>query len=522
MEMPVKQETRQVAAIDVGSNYLSMTVAEVKVDGRVRVIEDLIKPTNIGRDTFAEGRVAVETIHETCLALKGFAQLIKDYRIKKHYKAVSTSGIRETENREYVLDQIRLQTGLDVEVINSAQERFLTYKALRNYLQGDDLIKSQPTLIVSIRSGGVEISIYDAGSLKFTEYIKLGSLRLRELLADLEAMTIDFPGVMEEYIESKIYLLKSTIKKLNIKQFVGLGGEELHNIYRLCGGEGSQDGSYFISRDMLTGLYKKMRDMNNDQIMNAYDVSRKEADTLLPSLILLHSFIKMTEAQGLSAPRISLRQGLIYDLADNLFSTPGRKESLDDIISSVWYIAEKYGVDRKHASCVEQTALAIFDQTWKLHRLDERERLYLQVAAILHDTGNYVSFSDHELHSYNNIRVCNIMGLSDSELNLIANIARYHAEEIPSHNDDNYTAFRHKNRITISKLAAILKLAESLDISHRQKIKQVEVQFSQDRAIFNLYTSQDTLLEEWDFMNHAEFFEEVMGIQPIVKRKRAI
>jgi exopolyphosphatase/guanosine-5'-triphosphate,3'-diphosphate pyrophosphatase len=265
-----------------------------------------------------------------------------------------------------------------------------------------------------------------------------------------------------------------------------------------------------------------MSDMNSDQIMNTYGLSRKGSDTLLPTLILLHSFIKMTEAQDLSAPRISLRQGMLRDMADNMFNTPGRQESLDDVISLVWNIAEKYGVDRMHASCVEQTALTIFDQTWKLHRLDARERLYLQVAAILHDSGNYAGLSNHELNSYNSIRICNIMGLSDNELNLIANIARYHADDIPSHKDDNYTAFRPKNRIAISKLAAILKLAESLDSSHRQKIKQVEVQFSQDLAIFNIYSSQDTLLEEWGFMNHAEFFEEVMGVRPTLKRKKVI
>jgi exopolyphosphatase/guanosine-5'-triphosphate,3'-diphosphate pyrophosphatase len=518
-----KREIRLVAAIDVGSNYLSMSVAEVSSEGNIHFVEDLIKPTNIGMDTFTEGRVAVDTIHETCSTLRGFAQLMKEYRIKKHYRAVSTSGIRETENREYILEQIRLQTGLDVEIINNAQERFLTYKALRNHLQCAELINSNTTMIVNIRSGGVEISIYDAGNLKFTEYIKLGSLRLRETLSDLETMTIDFPGVMEEFIESKIYLLKSTIKKLNIKYFIGLGGQELNQIYRLCcDSRSTEGGSNFIARSVLSELYKKMRGMSNDQIMDTYDVSKKEAETLLPSLILLHSFIKMTDAEGISAPMISLRQGIIFDLADNLFKTPGREDAINDIISSVWYFAEKYGVEKKHASCVEQTALSIFDQTRKLHRLGKRDRLYLQVAAILHDSGNYSGFSDHEWHSYNNIRICNIMGLSDNELNLIANVARYHGYEIPSHVDESYIALRSKNRITISKLAAILKLAESLDISHNQRIRNVEVQTTRDRVVFYLYTNHDTLLEEWDFMNHAQFFEEVMGMQPLLKRKRAI
>ncbi len=98
----------------------------------------------------------------------------------------------------------------------------------------------------------------------------------------------------------------------------------------------------------------------------------------------------------------------------NILKVPPRKqESLNDVISSVWYIANKFGVDKQHAHHVEKLALSIFDLTWKYHRLVERDRLFLQVAAILHAIGYYVNFSDHHIHAYSMIKTQNIMGFSD-------------------------------------------------------------------------------------------------------------
>jgi len=213
-----------IAAIDVGSNALRMLIAEISAKKDVKILEDLKKNIHIGKDTFSTGRVSVETIHQTCTVINGFVHLLKQYKIKK-YRAVCTSGIREAENRDYILEQIRLRTGLTIEIINNAEERFLTYKAISDHLPDFCKLKEQGAVIVDIGSGGVEITFYSNGRLLFTEYIKVGSLRLSEILSQLEQQTLDFPSLMEEFIESKIYLLEPRIKKLDIKNFIGLGGE---------------------------------------------------------------------------------------------------------------------------------------------------------------------------------------------------------------------------------------------------------------------------------------------------------
>ncbi|MCX7747619.1 MAG: HD domain-containing protein [Clostridia bacterium] len=512
-----KGKNRTVAVMDVGSHSIRFMVAQITAEGGVIPLEDLWKPTNIGRDTFAYGKVQVETIHHTCEILKGFFKLMQDYRVK-HYRAVSTSGIREAQNRDYILEQIRLKSGFVVEVINNAQERFFMYKALRENLPDAQKIRDKGTLILDIGSGGVEVSAYSKGNLKFTEYLKVGSLRLRELLADLEKLTLDFPSVMEEFVESRIGFLRPRIEQMNIKYFIGLGGE-LKTIRRLCESIGLDSEDKFIKKSILAKLYSKVNKMTTDQIVCDYGLQRNQAEVLLPSIMIFYRFLQMTGADEIYAPLLSLRHGILVDMADEFFDTPGKRESLNDIISSVWYIGKKYMVEEVHCQYIERIALAIFDQTEKNHRMGDRERFFLQVACILHDVGKHINLNRHDIHSYNIIRNQDIMGVSSRELNLIANIARYHSEETPELSHENYAVLNDCDRVIVSKLAAILQLAEALDISHKQKIEKIEITASGRELIFKVKSTSDILLEQQNFVNSAMFFEEVMGNKPLIKRK---
>lgn len=501
------REKAVVAAIYVGSNYLTMTICEIGTDSSFQVLENAVWPINIGRDTFANGRISPETINATCNILNGFVRLMKDYHVKS-YKAIATSGLREAGNRDYIIEQIRLICGINVEIINILQERFYVYKALRSHVAEVSDIELKDAIVVNISSGGLEVSIYDNDGLKFTEYLKLGPLRLREILFELEGSTIFFPKVMEEYIESKLFVLKSKMKSLNIHKFIGLGGE-LNTIFTLI----NSDNKNFIQNSKLEKLYLRLREMSTEQIIEHYGLSADTAELILPSLLIFRGIMKVTNADGIYAPMITISQGVLYDIADDLFNIQGKKTSQNDIISSVWYIAEKYGVDKKHAAYVERMSEILFDKTWKWHRLGERERLFLRVAAILHDSGNYVSFSEHGVQSYNIIRTQNIMGFSDRDLEIIANIARYHTSKIPAYSDPNYFALTHNDKIIVSKLSAILKIAESMDSSHLQRIDKIETSVSNDILYIKLVSVKDISLERWDILESAKFFQEVMGIE---------
>lgn len=505
----IKNET--VAALDIGANFIRMIVAEIYSDGTINILDNLHKNTSIGRDTFTNGRIGLEAIYETCNILDGFVNLMRDYGVKSYW-AISTSGIREAENREYVLEQIRIRTGIVIEVINNAQERFLVFKALRDKLQKSKSIYEEGAVIVNIGSGGVEVSVYSKGKLKFTEYIKIGSLRLHEILNDLEDKTLNYSGVMKEYVDSKIDSFKKHIESLKVKNFVGLGGG-----MKLILKKHFNDDNNYVSKEKLLDIYNKVCKMSSEKISDYFDISLNEAKLLLPSAIIIISFLQMTESEGIYFPSVSLRDGMLIDMLSRKFNSKDKKVFDEDIINSVWYIGEKYGIDKEHAKSVQKLAKSIFEQTIKIHKFGKNEQMILEIAAILHDVGRYININERGIQCYNLIHHEEILGLSDKDLNIVANVARYHGEDIPSFSHESYILLNYKDKLIVSKLAAILKLSEALNISHSNKINDVEIKVDNRYAYFMLNSYADCTLEIWNFEIHAEFFEEVMGVKPIIK-----
>lgn len=513
MKNPKSSQT--TAAIDVGSNYLRMSIANINNNGHINVLEDLIKPTNIGRDTFSSGRISVETIHQTCEDIKGFTLVMKDYKIK-NYKAVCTSGIREAQNKQYILEQIKLRTGIDVEDINVSQERFYIMKALKYHISKFDFFNGKTTLVINITTGSVEASIFENNKLKFTEHIKIGSLRLKETLGELENKALDFSDLMEEYVESKLYWIKYNIKNLKIQNLIIIGGE-IHTIISLINNKNSniKIKNLILGKDFKL-LYNEIKNMTKNQINLKYNTGIKKIELLLPTMLIFNCFLKIAGTENIYNPNITLRLGILHDLTDKIFDLPRKSQLTDDILSSIDHIVNKYKIDKKHSHYVEKIALSIFDQTLRIHKLGDEEKLYLQISSRLHDIGQFIDTVTPEIQSYNIIMSQDIMGFSHRKLNIIASIAKYHWDIIPQEDDPNYFALSSKDKMITSMLSAILKIAEALDISHLQKIPDIKLTKNNNMLFFNITSREDISIEEWAFNNKVNFFEEVFGIRPII------
>ena len=514
----MKKSSRQTAAaIDVGTNFVSMMIAEITPEGMVSPLEDVWKPTQIGRDTFSTGKIELSSTQELSKTLKSFVRLMKDYRVK-HYQAVATTGIREAQNREYVLDQIGLRTGLKVEVINNLQERFYEFKSMRDSISDLHTMSEDGLLVVSLGMGGTEIFAFNAGSLQYTEYVKMGSLRLRELLADLERVTLEFSTVLEKYLESRVHWLDSIQHGTDFKYVIGLGGE-LTSILRLGQLNQLTADRHFLEREAMEKAYSLIKNTSPENIVSRYKMHRNEAEILLPSAIIFRRFLNATQASGIQVPRVSLRHGLLANMADERFNTSRKHEYINDIVCSVRYLGRKYDSDEKHSQRVEELALSIFDQMKAIHKLEDRERLYLQVACILHDIGKYINADGHELYSGNVIRAQQILGFANRELAIVANIARYHSQVVPAKWHDNYTSLDREDKIMVSKLAAILKIANGLNISADVSIQKLDLEVTPSEVVFKVKAKGDFLLETWSFSAHVDFFEEVYGLKPVLKHK---
>lgn len=509
--------TKLAACIDIGSNRMRMVIGQSDKNGKIKIIEELRQDTGIGRDTFTLGRISPETLRDVCSSLDNFSMKLAEYGIE-NCKAVATSGIREADNSLFVVDQIKAKTGFDIDIINNAEERFLTFKGIRYYTPQSEILMKKCVLVVNIGSGGLEISTFSEGRLKFTHYLKSGTLRIRELLADVENMTLNFPSIMEEYVDEILRGIKNEIKHLEIEEYIALGSG-IRSISNLCATQKSGERNETINREEVFRLYSEVFSKTTSQISKAYKLDYKDAEVMLPSIMIFKKMLEMTKAKEMNAPWVSLRHGLLVEIMEKSTGIDSVGEFAEDVLSSVRYIADRFGVERRHSEYVERMAVSIFNHTKKLHRLKKEHRLYLQVAAMLHDVGKAVSHENHSLFSYDIIKAQNIIGFSNRETEIIANVALCHGDEDDCIRQGRIANLGFEDQIVVAKLAAILKMADALDKSHLQKIDEIKIAFKNDTVILKIKSKRDIFLEKWMLARKCSLFEEVMGTKVMIKTR---
>ncbi|OCL28053.1 hypothetical protein U472_02310 [Orenia metallireducens] len=507
--------SEKAAVIYIGSSALYLKIGE-KRNKKMKVLESLEYPLSLGHDTFKRDKISFEKVDETCRVLKGFLKLINEYRID-NIKTVATTAIRESKNRDHILDQIKVKTGLQVEVLDDSEEKIYIYKGMCKKLEEIGL-NEQQALMCYIGTGRLGVSLYSQSNIKYNQNIRIGSLKLSEILGKIQEKTDKFYIVLEEYLRSFTYMLQKNFPLMNISNFV-VSGKEIEMIADLCEVEMEKELCY-IPKDKFDSLYDKIKDKTPTQLLNMYNLSPEKSEILLPAMAIYKTVFNFTQAEKIIAPFVFLLDVLLYDI---LYSEESQKWSnifVENTIISAQSIGKKYYYNQKHAKVVTEFTMKIFDGVKAIHGLGDRERLLLQIAAILHDVGKYISLKRHYYHSYDIIRASSILGLNNKELEIVANIARYHSKKLPNNSDTSYRKLSTEDKVLVAKLAAILQLGDSLDRSHIKKFEDLKVNLKNKKLEIIGYSNENTLLEAWTFEQKSELFKEVFGIKAEFIKKR--
>ena len=230
----------------------------------------------------------------------------------------------------------------------------------------------------------------------------------------------------------------------------------------------------------------------------------------MPALLAYRQLLKATEAKSVTVPRVSLRQGLLLDLAYRLGGKGGRGWQ-EQIITSALSLGDKFSIDRSHAERVSELALRLFDRLKDLHGLSRRDRLLLQIAAILHDVGTFITPRSHHQHSYYLVSASDIFGLRHDEVELIANVARYHRRDCPNNSHDHYAQLDRESRVRVLKLSALLRIADALDRPHLGKVTRMRVELTDDELRLIPEGVMDWTMERKALVDKADLFENVFG-----------
>jgi exopolyphosphatase/guanosine-5'-triphosphate,3'-diphosphate pyrophosphatase len=231
--------------------------------------------------------------------------------------------------------------------------------------------------------------------------------------------------------------------------------------------------------------------------------------------MVLQKIIRVAGVKEIVIPHVGLKEGLLIDMIQELF---GEKRPLrrDQVLASAIQLGRKYMFDEQHGTTVARYAARLFDETRSLHNLGVEYRLLLEVAALLHDIGNFVNSTEHHKHTYYLLSVSPLIGMTQSHLAIVANVARYHRKSMPKPQHEGYRALSSKERVVVSKLSALLRLADAMDNEHASKVESFSVEFKKPKLTLRLRGDGDLLLEKWALAKKATMFEEVFSVKLVV------
>lgn len=505
------------AAIDVGSNELSLKIYEISKKDGIHELEHVRHPILLGSDTYKYGKIRYALVNEVCEVLKNFNLKLQEYDVTE-YVAYATSAIREASNKFLILDQIKLHSGIEVKVISNSEQRFLCYKAIAFRESSFNQIVEKDTAIIHAGSGSIQITLFSKGSLLCTQNIRLGVLRIRELLGDMEKMTNDFKSLVMEYINNELLTFTQFyLKNLKIENIIALG-EQLDDMLTLM--KYPPVMKPLPVKDCMRTL-EQISKMSLNSIISKTNLPQEQAALLMPASMIYLRLLEESNAKHIYFCDIGLCDGIAAEYAERKMKLASKHDFTNDIICCARNIALRYQCNRPHNENVEHLALRIFDGIHKLHGLGKRERLLLKIAVTLHNCGDFINMNHSRENSYHIIMSTEIIGLSHQERELIARLVSYTTEDFQE-NLHSHDGIETDIYLKTAKLFAIFSIAHVLDKSHKQKLKEIKLSLKPNDLTITAYTLEDITLESGLFDTKASFFEDVYGIRPHLKQKRRL
>ncbi len=521
MAVPERRENMQIitfAAIDIGSYEVGMKILELVPKSGIREIDYIRHGIELGRDAYTRGKIGNEMLEELCKVLEDFTRIMKAYQVDD-YRACATSAIRETSNCLLILDKIRVRTGLEVEVLSNSEQRFLGYKSIASNEESFQKIIQKGTAIVDVGGGSVQISLFDKDALVSTQNMRLGTMRIRERLAEVESRTNHFGDVIEEMINNELKSYKRLyLKDREIKNMI-LVGDYITQFMNRNG----QGHSLMLDREEYFQLYREIITRTPQEMVQRMGMVSENVSLIMPAMIIYKRFIEETGAETIWIPGLNLGDGLAYDYAERKKIFKSSHNFENDIVEAAKNIAKRYQSNKTHLAGTEYLALTIFDKMKRIHGMGRRERLLLQIAVLLHDCGKYISMNRTAECSYEIVMSTEIIGLSHREREIIASAIRFNTEEFVSFEEFAFgSSLDRQDYLLTAKISAILRVANSMDRSHNQKFKNVKVTLRERELLVVVDTVEDITLEQGLFSHKAEFFETIFSIRPVIRQKRQV
>ena len=401
-------------------------------------------------------------VNEICELLVGFKRLMTEYEVEE-YSMQATTAVREALNRVFLLDQIYIRTG--------------TMKL--DGLTGVD----ESMLMMDISSGGLGITFVKDNIIRYQQNLNIGVIRVKESFNRNQRSSMKFNQALAEYLSSTMGAVRDALKNEQIHYLV-LTGAESELLLQMMGVE-FKAGVIRIKTEQFMQLFKTVHELNLPQIIKVFKINEDVAELVVPTILLYEQLLALVPVQEIILTDDRFIDGICLLHIGPKASKDYADELEQEQLSLLYSIGERYQYDEAHSRQVAKLALAMFDKLGKHHGLDSHSRILLQATA----------------------------------KKIVALASYYHAHRL-------FSGKRHAEveemspeiMPLVAKIAALVRLADAMDRSYKQKIKSCRVNVKNGVMKVEAVTLEDLTIEEWTFASKASFFEEVYGLQAVLER----
>jgi exopolyphosphatase/guanosine-5'-triphosphate,3'-diphosphate pyrophosphatase len=466
---PRRERPARAAIIDLGSNALRLQIVQAR-DADVPVLLTRERaPVRLGRGVFDTGRIDEDCIVAAERALSRFGELCEQYGVQ-NVRAVATAALREAENRDAVVTRLSAAGPAPIEVISGTEEAWLLARAVTSRLD----VSQGRAVLLDLGGGSVEVTVMQGGVAVEADSHPLGAVRLLGIARRRAGSDHGdaFLAALEAEAGRYDWRLRDRLGSAEVSAFVACGGnvEALADI-----GGVTNDGVEVLDVAALDAVLDDLGGIPPPERASRYALSSDRADVIVPAAVVLRRLASLLEVTRIVVPRVSLRDGLEGEVLMGAGAPVVREDRRRTLVASARALAERYRCDPDHAECVRRHVTALFDATAGLHGRGADDRALLEAAALLHDAGRFLSHDKHNEHGAYLIGGSAVVALGDAERSRLALIVSYHRGPHPADGDPGYRDLDPGARAGVCVLAALLRVADGLDVTHRGAVAGVSV-----------------------------------------------
>ncbi len=498
----------RLAAIDIGSNSVRLMVAEPMRGGTYRILDEEREPTRLGRELSSTGKLAAEAIEQTLAALRRFKQIADGFQVDE-LRTIATCAVREATNGKEFCQRAKTELGIDIDVISAEREARLAFFSVERAFD----LAGKNVVVADIGGGSTELILASGNAIEAIFTTPLGAVRLTEMYGSAGSPA---NGDYDRMIKS----IDGQLRRLLPKPFfaphllIGSGGTFTSLAEMIMATKGQNNlpiRGYTVSHAELSHLLDRLRKMPVKVRRGVPGLSPDRADIIVAGLTVIDRLMRHFHVNLLQVHSRGVRDGLILTMIDRGQGVPERDPH--DRQAAIERFATACGGEPEHGRHVAWLAGRIYSQLAEPYNLDPADQPIVESAARLQDVGYLINYDQHHKHSYHLILHSGLPGFTPRELQLIANVARYHRGSKPKKKHANFEQLSPEDQRKVRQMASILRLAGGLDRSHSGAVSDVEIRQHGDRLDLIVSAPENPEVDMWGARRRAKMFQKIFDIR---------